>query len=137
MTPEQKKALQERQARDLRASKLMEPNTIYKQLMYLCYVVAHNDSGWGKDKVFCLFKDRQDNIFRTRRIKTLEQTNSDLLPKFDTIEEMIACKSNKHHHLLYGKEYEIVTAHDGSVMEIYGNGLGVIRKGSKIEIHKI
>lgn len=137
MTPEQKKALRERQERDLKASKLMEPNSIYKQLMYLSYITVYDDSGWGKNKTFCLFKDRQNNIFRTRRIKTLEQSNRDLIPKFKTIEEMMAYKSNKHHHLLYGKEYEIVTAPDGSVIEIYGNGLGVIRKGSKIEIHKI
>lgn len=126
-----------KQTEAFKASQLMQPNMVYSKLEYMFYVTVQDDSGWAKNNTFCLFKDRQNKILRTRRIKTLEQYEPYDSPKFNSIEELMAHRPILKYQLKYGKEYEIVTSADGSVQEIYGNGLAVIRKGSKIETHNI
>lgn len=136
MTTEEREAFLKTQEDTLRISKPMEPNTTYMRLKYLFYTTIHDDSGWGKHRTFCLFKDAIGRILRTKKIKTLSYREP---PDFSdlTIDEMLASNRKGKYHLACGKEYDIITGPDGSAMEVYGNGMSVIRKGNKIEAHKI
>lgn len=131
LTPKEKQEFKEKQQKTFRASKLMQPNTTYMRLKYLFYLVVNDDSGWGKNKTYCLFKDEHGNILRTRKIKTLSYCQT---PEYkeNSIEEMLKSNRKLKHHLACGKQYHIVTSTDGSALEVHGNGFVVIRKGSKI-----
>lgn len=135
LTPEEKQAFNEKREAAFRESHPMQPNSTYTRLKYLFHESVSDDKGW-KNTTYCLFKDKDGNILRTKEIKTLmyfaPADYSDL-----SLEQMLTSKRTGKKHLVTGYEYHIITGADGSAMQVHGNGLAVIRRGSKITAHKI
>lgn len=136
-TPKEKEEFKAKQEDAYNNSMPMQPNSTYLKLRYLFYYTVISDDGWGKNKTYSLFKDEEGKILRTRQIKTLMYFETGPEPAFKSIEELIAYKPRERYQVTYGKEYHLVTGPDASVTEVYGNGLAVFRKGSKIIARKI
>ena len=139
LTPEEKQAFIAKQDAAIKASRLMKPSTTYMRLKYLFYVtVRDEESDWAKPKTFCLFTDEHGQILRIRKIRTLGHLEyKDTFDSSDSDEIFMEKLSKGKKHLVKGKEYHIITGADGSAMQVHGNGLAVIRRGSKITAHKI
>lgn len=135
LTQEEKKAFQIKRETAFRESRPMKPNTTYTRLKYLFNFSVGDEKGW-KVTTYCLFKYKDGSVLRAKQIKTLSHSEA---PDFSdlSLEEMLASDRKAKRHLAYGKEYDIITGPDGSPMEVYGNGMSVIRKGSKIEAQKM